>query len=118
MRALSHELGRARLCCRRGEARAHFDWRYYLVRYPGARSAVGQGYFHGAYDESTGGFAYADFHILHGNHYSAYFSDALLLAAWTEGRLRTSPRSPGGTASTRAWRWGESRFGARRTAST
>jgi len=80
--------------CGEREARAHFDWRYYLVRYPGARSAVGQGYFHGAYDESTGGFGYADFHILHGNHYSAYFSDALLLAAWTEGRLQDVASKP------------------------
>lgn len=80
--------------CGEREARAHFDWRYYLVRYPGARSTVGQGYFHGAYDESAGGFGYAALHILHGNHYSAYFSDALLLAAWTDGRLRDVASKP------------------------
>lgn len=28
------------------EARHHFDWKYYFVRYPGARRSVGEGYFH------------------------------------------------------------------------
>lgn len=73
--------------CADRESSSQFDWRYYLVRYPGARSRVGQGFFHGEYDPADGGFGYARLHILHGSHYSAYFSDALLLAAWTEGGL-------------------------------
>lgn len=63
-----------------------FDWRYYLVRYPGARSSVGDGFYHGSYDASRG-FAYAKLRILHGSNYTAYFTDALLMAAWTDGRL-------------------------------
>lgn len=73
--------------CAERESRSHFDWRYYLVRYAGARSNVGQGFFHGEYDAADGGFGYAKLHILHGSHYNAYFSDALLLAAWTHGQL-------------------------------
>lgn len=30
--------------CAERESRSQFDWRYYLVRYPGARSKVGQGF--------------------------------------------------------------------------
>jgi hypothetical protein len=76
------------------EARSNFDWRYYLVRYPGARSKVGQGFYHGKYDAADGGFGYANLHILNGSHYSAYFSDALLLAAWTEDGLADVASKP------------------------
>lgn len=80
--------------CADRESSSQFDWRYYLVRYPGARSRVGQGFFHGEYDPAHGGFGYARLHILHGSHYSAYFSDALLLAAWTEGGLADVASKP------------------------
>ncbi|NYG55276.1 GmrSD restriction endonuclease domain-containing protein [Nocardioides perillae] len=80
--------------CAERESRSHFDWRYYLVRYPGARSKVGQGFYHGEYDAADGGFGYAGLHILHGSHYSAYFSDALLLAAWTDGGLSDVASKP------------------------
>ena len=77
------------------EERQHYDWRYYLVRYPGARSSVGEGYFHNAgYDETRGGFSYARLRMLHGGSYTAYFSDALLRAAWIEGDLGTIAREP------------------------
>lgn len=80
--------------CTDRESRSEFDWRYYLVRYPGARSKVGQGFLHGEYDAAGRGFAYARLHILHGSHYSAYFSDALLLAAWIEGGLADVASKP------------------------
>ena len=32
------------------ESRRFYDWRYYLVRYAGARSSKGDGYYHGRYD--------------------------------------------------------------------
>lgn len=80
--------------CATQESKGRFDWRYYVVRYPGARSRVGQGYYHGQYDPGDGGFGYAKLHILHGSHYSAYFSDALLLAAWTEGALADVATKP------------------------
>lgn len=76
------------------ELRSNFDWRYYFVRYPGARSTVGQGFYHGKYVAADGGFGYANLHILNGSHYSAYFSDALLLAAWTEGGLADVASKP------------------------
>lgn len=77
------------------EARHHFDWRYYFVRYPGARSSVGEGYFHNTgYNESQGGFSYGRLRMLHGGSYIAYFSDALLRAAWTEGKLGGIAREP------------------------
>ncbi|CUR58016.1 conserved hypothetical protein [metagenome] len=77
------------------EGRKHFDWRYYLVRYPGARSSMGEGYFHNTgYDESRGGFSYGRLRMLHGGSYNAYFSDALLRAAWTEGNLGAIAREP------------------------
>lgn len=80
--------------CAERESRSLFDWRYYLVRYPGARSKVGQGFFHGEYDAADGGFGYARLHILNGSHYSAYFSDALLLAAWIDGELADVASKP------------------------
>lgn len=80
--------------CAERKARSQFDWRYYLVRYPGARSKVGQGFFHGEYNAAKGGFGYAKLHILHGSHYNAYFSDALLLAAWTDGGLADVASKP------------------------
>lgn len=77
------------------ESRSHFDWRYYFVRYAGARSAVGEGYFHNnGYDESRGGFSYGRLRMLHGGSYIAYFSDALLRAAWVEGDLASVAREP------------------------
>lgn len=77
------------------QGRQHFDWRYYFVRYPGARSSVGEGYFHNTgYDESQGGFSYGRLRMLHGGSYNAYFSDALLRAAWIEGNLGEIAREP------------------------
>ena len=48
----------------------------------------------GEYVAADGGFGYANLHILNGSHYSAYFSDALLLAAWTEGGLSDVASKP------------------------
>lgn len=77
------------------EGRQHFDWRYYLVRYPGARSSMGEGYFHNTgYDESRGGFSYGRLRMLYGGSYIAYFSDALLRAAWTEANLGAIANEP------------------------
>ena len=77
------------------ERRQNFDWRYYFVRYEGARSAVGEGYFHNiGYDESRGGFSYGRIRKLHGGNYIAYFSDAALKAAWTAGDLDTIAHEP------------------------
>jgi hypothetical protein len=77
------------------EGRQYFDWRYYLVRYPGARSSMGEGYFHNTgYDDSRGGFSYGRLRMLHGGSYNAYFSDALLRAAWVEGNLGSISRQP------------------------
>lgn len=77
------------------EARDHFDWRYYFVRYAGARSSVGEGYFHNnGYDETRGGFSYGRLRMLHGGSYIAYFSDAILRAAWVEGDLVQFAREP------------------------
>ena len=77
------------------ESRSHFDWRYYFVRYAGARSSVGEGYFHNdGYDETRGGFSYGRLRMLHGGSYIAYFSDALLRAAWVEGNLADVAREP------------------------
>lgn len=77
------------------ESRSHFDWRYYFVRYSGARSSVGEGYFHNnEYNEAQGGFSYGRLRMLHGGSYIAYFSDALLKAAWVEGNLGDLAREP------------------------
>lgn len=77
------------------EGRQHFDWRYYLVRYPGARSSMGEGYFdNSGYEESRGGFSYGRLRMLYGGSYNAYFSDALLRAAWIEGNLGAIAREP------------------------
>lgn len=77
------------------EQRQHFDWRYYFVRYPGARSSMGEGYYHnGGYDEKQGGFSYGRIRMLHGASYTAYFSDALLRAAWIEGNIRAFAKEP------------------------
>lgn len=66
---------------------SRYDWRYYLTRYAGARSSKGDGYYNGSYDPNQGGFKYDRFRLLHGSNYNAYFSDALLRAAWVEGEL-------------------------------
>lgn len=67
------------------EASRHFDWRYYLVRYPSARSTNGAGYFHNeGYDKDLDGFSYRRLRILYGANYTAYFSDSLLRAVWDE----------------------------------
>ncbi len=77
------------------EARQYFDWRYHLVRYSGARSSMGEGYFHNdGYDASKGGFSYRRLTMLYGGNYAAYFSDALLRAAWVEGDLGTDVEEP------------------------
>ena len=77
------------------EAKSYFDWRYYLSRYEGARSSVGDGYFHNAqYDPAAGGFSYHQLRILQGSSYVSYFSDALLRAAWAEGELKAVAEEP------------------------
>lgn len=77
------------------EDRSHFDWRYYLSRYEGARSSVGDGYFHNeAYDRALGGFSYRHLRILQGGSYVSWFSDALLRAAWVEGGLSANAEEP------------------------
>ena len=76
------------------ESRSFYDWRYYLVRYAGARSSKGDGYYNGTYDRATGGFGYRHLRILHGSSYIAYFSDALLRASWVEGRLTDVAEEP------------------------
>ena len=83
---------RSEWCAARQHARC-FDWRYYLVRYGGARSSVGEGFYHGSYDTSRG-FAYSKLRILHGSNYTAYFTDALLMAAWTDGSLKEVAEKP------------------------
>lgn len=76
-------------------SRNHYDWRYYFVRYAGARSSVGEGYFHNdGYDDARGGFSYGRLRMLHGGSYLAYFSDALLKAAWVEGSLAGIAQEP------------------------
>ena len=56
---------------------------------------MGEGYFHNnGYDESRGGFSYGRLRMLHGGSYNAYFSDALLRAAWVEGDLADIAREP------------------------
>lgn len=69
------------------DATKEFDWRYYLIKYRGARSSTGEGYYHGAYDATQGGFDLGSLRILHGSNYNAYFSDALLRAAWIDCTL-------------------------------
>ena len=65
------------------------------MRYPGARSSMGEGYFHNAgYDETRADSAMARLRMLHGGSYTAYFSDALLRAAWIEGDLGAIAREP------------------------
>jgi hypothetical protein len=76
------------------ESRHFYDWRYYLVRYVGARNSKGDGYYNGRYEATTGGFTYGRLRLLHGSHYNAYFSDALLLAAWIEGGLGDVAEEP------------------------
>ena len=77
------------------EERSHYDWRYYLVRYAGARSSVGDGYFHNKnYNAQEGGFTYRHLRILHGGSYVSWFSDALLRAAWVEGGLKPVAAEP------------------------
>ena len=79
------------------ESRNFYDWRDYLVRYPGARSAEGNGYYNGQYDAASG-FNYGQLRILHGDHYGASYTDALLHAAWVEGSLDPIPNlRPGGS---------------------
>lgn len=77
------------------EERSHFDWRYYLTRYEGARSSVGDGYFHNeSYNAATGGFTYHQLRILYGGSYVSHFSDALLKAAWSHGDLGSVAEEP------------------------
>ncbi|WP_308465326.1 DUF262 domain-containing protein [Rathayibacter soli] len=78
------------LCDRRGL----FDWRYYLVRYPGARSTRGVGYYNGEYDPETGGFHAGRFRLLNGSNYSAKFSDVILRAVWFQGHLAPDVAEP------------------------
>lgn len=80
---------------REREDRSYFDWRYYLARYEGARSSVGDGYFHnGSYDPASGGFVYHQLRILYGGSYVSHFSDSLLRAAWVHGGLATIADEP------------------------
>ena len=77
------------------ESRQRLDWRYYLTRYPGARSSVGDGYFHNQdYDGSLGGFSYRHLRVLVGGDYTSHYRDALLRAAWIEGDLASSVDEP------------------------
>lgn len=76
------------------EATKRFDWRYYLVRYEGARSSIGDGYFNGSYGPEHAGFSVERLRMLHGSNYQAYFSDALLKAAWVEGNLADMANKP------------------------
>ncbi|MDQ1250486.1 MAG: hypothetical protein QG597_4865 [Actinomycetota bacterium] len=82
------------------EARHHYDWRYYLVRYEGARSAEGDGRYHGTYNANTGGFSYGQLRLLHGKDYVSWFSDALLRAAWVDGGLHEVADEP-------SWRYND-----------
>lgn len=67
------------------DASEPFDWRYYLVRYAPARSAKGEGYYHGdRYDFSKGGFTLGRLRMLHGHNYQSRFTDAILNAVWGE----------------------------------
>jgi hypothetical protein len=75
------------------ESRSFYDWRYYLVRYPGARSGEGNGYYNGQY-EAASGFSYGQLRILHGDHYGASYTDALLNAAWLDGSLGSAADPP------------------------
>lgn len=75
--------------------RRYFDWRYYLVRYRGARSSMSEGYYHNpGYDDERGGFSYGRIRMLNGRYYIAKFSDALLRAAWVEGDLSDVAEDP------------------------
>lgn len=77
------------------EDRSYYDWRYYLSRYEGARSSVGDGYFHNkAYDRELGGFSYRHLRIFYGGSYVSYFSDAILRAAWVDGELKSVAEEP------------------------
>lgn len=77
------------------EEEEQFTWRYYLVRYSGARSAVGDGYFHNQdYDRELGGFSYHHLRVLVGGDYTSHYRDALLRAAWVEGQLGASVEEP------------------------
>ena len=60
---------------------------------PAARSSKGDGYYNGRYD-ATSGFSYGQLRILHGDHYGASYTDALLHAAWVEGSLGSDSEPP------------------------
>lgn len=78
----------------RGEEQL-FDWRYYLIRYRSARSAKGEGYYHGAqYDAEKGGFSLGHLRLLYGNNYQSRFTDAILNAVWVEGSLAADVEEP------------------------
>lgn len=77
------------------EAEQRFTWRFYLARYSGARSAVGEGYFHNKdYDAQFGGFSYHHLRVLVGGDYTSHYRDALLHAAWVEGKFDASVEEP------------------------
>jgi len=77
------------------ESKQCFDWRYYLTRYVGARSAVGDGYFHNTdYDAEVGGFSYRQLRVLVGGDYTSHYRDALLRAAWIDGGLSRVAEEP------------------------
>lgn len=63
--------------------RQDFNWRYYVVRYPGARRRQGMGYYHGTYTTDHG-YSYSEFRLFHGTSYVAYVSDVILQSAWVQ----------------------------------
>lgn len=72
-----------------------FNWRYYLIRYRSARSAKGEGYYHGAqYDADKGGFSLGHLRLLYGNNYQSRFTDAILNAMWVEGSFAAHIEEP------------------------
>lgn len=81
------------------EAEKRFDWRYYFVRYPSARSSKGDGYFENAgYQADAGGFSYSRLNMLYGKDYNGHYSDVFLRAAWMAGPLSEWTEEP-------RWRW-------------
>ena len=77
------------------ETSSCFDWRYYLSRYAGARSSVGDGYFHNkAHNPAVGGFSYYHLRVLVGGDYTSHYRDALLRAAWVEGGFSDTVEEP------------------------
>lgn len=80
--------------------RRWYDWRYYFVRYGGARSNQGDG----LYCRPDG--ARTDFgfriHMLHGKNYQAKHTDALLRAAFVEGAFDGEVDVPTGWRTTDA----------------